>query len=280
MVAVNGQQQQQQQQHSPSAAPSGPTNLNTPSMGGFTPIRLIQPQTPEQQQAIQNLVDELRKSSPQLFSSIGQGNGQQVAIALPSTAPNAGSASPVSPGAPSSPGPAQAAQPQQPQQLQQPRAPEVPQAPQVPQASAPAGLPETPPATSSAPAGSAANTPAPAETEQSATNSDASTPFSFAVNAMFMSPDADDETVGEINEDQTIPFGLRFDPTSAELEETGSESSSIHRKHDSSSHSSDSDTDFDFFDDLSDLDSMATARAAVSLAAIGFSLLASMALSL
>ncbi|KAJ2534120.1 hypothetical protein EV175_007047, partial [Coemansia sp. RSA 1933] len=85
MAVVSGQQQQQQ---FPGAASTG-----SPNMGGFTPIRLIQPQTPEQQQAIQNLVDELRKSSPQLFSSIGQGNGQQVAIALPPTAPSAGTMS-------------------------------------------------------------------------------------------------------------------------------------------------------------------------------------------
>ncbi|KAJ2119355.1 hypothetical protein IW147_005935 [Coemansia sp. RSA 720] len=35
----------------------------------FTPIRLIQPQTSEQRQAIQNLVQELQRISPQLTST-------------------------------------------------------------------------------------------------------------------------------------------------------------------------------------------------------------------
>ncbi|KAJ1728675.1 hypothetical protein LPJ72_005357 [Coemansia sp. Benny D160-2] len=218
-------------------------------MTGFTPIRLIQPQTPEQQQAIQNLVDELRKASPQLFSNLGQTNGQQIAIALPSATPNAPAAS-VAPAPP----------------------------PQQPQTPAPAVPPEAPAATSSAPAELfTATAPTPAVNGQSSESSDSSTPVSFAVNAMFMSPDADEEATDEVNDDATIPFGLRFDPTFTESEGTDSEGSSIHHHHDIKSGSSSEDaTDFDFFDDLSDLDSSATTRAAMSLAAIGLSLFASM----
>ncbi|KAJ2509386.1 hypothetical protein GGI11_005902 [Coemansia sp. RSA 2049] len=239
-------------------------------MTGFTPIRLIQPQTPEQQQAIQNLVDELRKASPQLFSNLGQTNGQQIAIALPSATPNAPAASA-----------APALQPQQPQTPQIPQSPQVPQQqeqPQVPQTPAPAVPPEAPAATSSAPAELfTATAPTPAVNGQSSESSDSSTPVSFAVNAMFMSPDADKEATDEVSDDATIPFGLRFDPTFTESEGTDSEGSSIHHRHDSTSGSSSEDaTDFDFFDDLSDLDSSATTRAAMSLAAIGLSLFASM----
>ncbi|KAJ2850015.1 hypothetical protein GGI22_005437 [Coemansia erecta] len=91
---------------------------------------------------------------------------------------------------------------------------------------------------------------------------------------MFMSPDAENEATDEVGEDQTIPFGLRFDSTSTGQEEADSKSRSTHH-----SHSSDDESDFDFFDDLSDLDSKATVRAAASLAAIGLSLLASIVLS-
>ncbi|KAJ2648654.1 hypothetical protein IWW40_003718 [Coemansia sp. RSA 1250] len=59
-------------------------------MGTFTPIRLIQPQTPEQRQAIDNLVQELQRISPQLFSTAGQSTNQQLAIALPSSLQSAG----------------------------------------------------------------------------------------------------------------------------------------------------------------------------------------------
>ncbi|KAJ2396257.1 hypothetical protein GGI23_003982 [Coemansia sp. RSA 2559] len=90
---------------------------------------------------------------------------------------------------------------------------------------------------------------------------------------MFMSPDAENEATDEVGEDQTIPFGLRFDSTSTDQEEADSKSSTHH------SHSSGDESDFDFFDDLSDLDSKATVRAAASLAAIGLSLLASIVLS-
>ncbi|KAJ2505003.1 hypothetical protein GGI11_007159 [Coemansia sp. RSA 2049] len=237
-------------------------------MAGFTPIRLIQPQTPDQQQAIQNLVDELRKASPQLFSNLGQTNGQQIAIALPSTTPNAPAAS-VAP----------APHPQQPQTPQVPQVPQQQEQPQAPQTPALAVPPEAPAATSSAPAELFTETaPTPAVNEQASESSDSSTPVSFAVNAMFMSPDADEEATDEVSDDATIPFGLRFDPTFTESEGTDSEGSSIHHHHDSTSGSSSEDaTDFDFFDDLSDLDSSATTRAAMSLAAIGLSLFASMA---
>ncbi|KAJ2662207.1 hypothetical protein IWW48_001947 [Coemansia sp. RSA 1200] len=267
MAVANGQQQRQ----FPGITTSGATNFNQPSMSGFTPIRLIQPQTPEQQQAIQNLVDELRKASPQLFSNLGQTNGQQIAIALPSATPNTPTASVA---------PAPQQQPQQPQQPQalQPQVPQQQEQPQVPQAPAPAVPPEAPAATSSAPAELFTTTAStPAVNEQSSVSNDASTPVSFAVNAMFMSSDADEEATDEVSDDETIPFGLRFDPTFTESEGADSEGSSIHHHHDSTGGSSSEDaTDFDFFDDLSDLDSRAATRAAMSLAAIGLSLFASM----
>ncbi|KAJ2310078.1 hypothetical protein IWW54_003391 [Coemansia sp. RSA 2705] len=57
----------------PGAQASQPASQST---GMFTPIRLIQPQTSEQRQAIQNLVQELQRISPQMFSTIGTSNAR------------------------------------------------------------------------------------------------------------------------------------------------------------------------------------------------------------
>ncbi|KAI9500436.1 hypothetical protein BX070DRAFT_255126 [Coemansia spiralis] len=257
------QQQQQQQAQPANAAASGFSGFSSPGVNGFTPIRLIQPQTPEQQQAIQNLVQELQKTSPQLFSNIGQPGGQQqVALALPSVAPSTPAATPAN------------SQPQQPVQGLQ-----GPQTPQAPQAPAPAASPETFPATSSAPSGLATSTPPPMAVDQTESNSaDVSTPFSLALNAMFQSDSSDG--VDKASDDQSLPFGLRFDPSPTGLESASSGKSSIHSKHKDEHESSEHESDFEFFDDLSGLDSLAAVRAAMSLAAIGLSLLASVAFSL
>ncbi|KAJ2372781.1 hypothetical protein IW150_003951, partial [Coemansia sp. RSA 2607] len=115
-----------------------PQNMNT-GFSQFTPIRLIQPQDPEQQRTIQSLVQELQKTSPQLFSNIGQNGGQQqLALAVPS--PLVGSNQVPAPAPQSMPQPFQS----------QVAAPAVPPAPSPP-APIPAPVPVPAPTSSSVP---------------------------------------------------------------------------------------------------------------------------------
>ncbi|KAJ2614934.1 hypothetical protein H4S08_001485 [Coemansia sp. RSA 1365] len=256
-----------------------------PAMGSLTPIRLIQAQTPEQQQAIQKLVQELQRSSPQLFSALSQTGGQQLAIALPSAT-----------GTPSQ----QVAQPQQPQQLQQPQP--IQMAPQPAPVSTPVAAPATPesnpqpaaPAPVPAPApaplpftNSAELSPTPVaqsseavQAPQAALATGTSTPLSFALNAMFQTSSPQGvETLSD-----TLPFGLHFDQTESELGDMHSSDSSasdvsITLTHHfstrpsptwgSSIHRSSSESDS--FDEWAGLDNSA-AKSAASLAAVALAL--------
>ncbi|KAJ2465770.1 hypothetical protein GGI03_002477 [Coemansia sp. RSA 2337] len=173
-------------------------------MNSFTPIRLIQPQNSEQQRAIQSLVQELQKSSPQLFSNIGQPGNQQLALALPMNP--LGSFGPSTVIAPASQAPAPAPAPA-PSPM-----PAIP-SPPFPSPLAAATPPVQPGFVSSAlPVLPPVFSPAAAVPLPSTTSIDIvmSTPFSFAINAMFRSTDdasATPTTTG------SLPFGLHFDTT-------------------------------------------------------------------
>ncbi|KAJ2835796.1 hypothetical protein J3B02_006539, partial [Coemansia erecta] len=256
-------------------------------LNAFTPIRLIQPQDPEQQRAIQSLVQELQRTSPQLFSNVGQNGGQQqLALAVPTM--SAGGILPaqtvprpfqsqVPPPAPA-PAPAQVPVPAP--------TPAVTSAPSPAPSPAPAPVPAPVPA-SSAPVPSAAepstastaSTSAPPALMAGTTN----LPLNFVVNGM-----QDSNTMHEQTENGGLPFGLHFDASHSSTEVWSDESSwhgkptkGSHGGHRSKTHlgssGEDDDSDIDSvseeYDDLSGLDSSA-AKVAVSLVAIGVSLLA------
>ncbi|KAJ2802282.1 hypothetical protein H4R20_003339 [Coemansia guatemalensis] len=264
------------------AQQTGTPGTGVQAMGSFTPIRLIQAQTPEQQQAIQNLVQELQRSSPQLFSALGQTGSQQLAIALPGAAATSSQqASQPQQQA------QQASQSQQPQQFQPIQA-----APQLAPVSTPAAAPATPVVNPQPPAPTPVPAPVPlpqatelppaaAQTPQAAPTADATTPLSFALNAMFRtsSPQA-----AETSSD-SLPFGLHFDQSDSELGDMHSADSSdgdasiTPTHHFSTRHSHtwgssmhDSSSESDSFDEWAGLDSSA-AKPAASLVAVGLALL-------
>ncbi|KAJ2549123.1 hypothetical protein GGH95_006302, partial [Coemansia sp. RSA 1836] len=157
-------------------------------MNAFTPIRLIQPQNPEQQRAIQSLVQELQKSAPQLFANIGQPGSQQLALALPMNPapfnPSVGM-TPASQVPAPAPAPAPAPEP-----APMPVAPS-PLLPSPVAAVAPTAQPffssSAPPAPPPTFTAAAAPPPPPPPMATSSIGSVASAPFSFAINAMFRS---------------------------------------------------------------------------------------------
>ncbi|KAJ2039516.1 hypothetical protein H4S03_001646 [Coemansia sp. S3946] len=171
-------------------------------MNSFTPIRLIQPQNSEQQRAIQSLVQELQKSSPQLFSNIGQPGNQQLALALPMNP--LGSFGPSTVTAPASQAPAPAPVPSPVPAIPSPPFPSplAASTPPVQPGFVSSALTVLPPVFSPA-----AAVPLPSTTSIDIVMS---TPFSFAINAMFRSTDdasATPTTTG------SLPFGLHFDTT-------------------------------------------------------------------
>ncbi|KAJ2845111.1 hypothetical protein IWW36_004923 [Coemansia brasiliensis] len=301
--------------------PAAQMPFGTQGMGMFTPIRLIQPQTQEQRQAIDNLVQELQRISPQLFSTAGQSNNQQLAIALPSTGPQ-----PAGPQQQAQP--AQQTAPQQiapaPQAIQFPQTQQTPQAQPVPQAQQAQQTPQAPQALQAQPAQQAsqelppqsqltpqvepaapqaplvqptlqaqppeaAPEPAPTPEQTEATPSlavspaatsdsaESDIPLSFALNALFQT--ASRGSTAEASSD-SLPFGLHFDTISTELgsleleSSSGQESTSRHHwPSASSSHTRGSSTSASSaLDEWAGLDSSA-AKPAVSLVALGLSLL-------
>ncbi|KAJ1843632.1 hypothetical protein LPJ73_005431 [Coemansia sp. RSA 2703] len=249
-----------------------PQNMNT-GFSQFTPIRLIQPQDPEQQRTIQSLVQELQKTSPQLFSNIGQNGGQQqLALAVPS--PLVGSNQVPAPAPQSMPQPFQS----------QVAAPAVPPAPSPP-APIPAPVPVPAPTSSSVPTmtNSVAST-----SQATPLASGTNLPLNFVVNGMSAV-----DTVGELPAD-SLPFGLHFDASHSSLDDdesddmwsdshghhashgSGKSSKGPHTAHRSRSGTGSSDDEMDGmsdnYEDLSGLDSSAT-KNAMSLVAIGLSLL-------
>ncbi|KAJ1843658.1 hypothetical protein LPJ73_005425 [Coemansia sp. RSA 2703] len=249
-----------------------PQNMNT-GFSQFTPIRLIQPQDPEQQRTIQSLVQALQKTSPQLFSNIGQNGGQQqLALAVPS--PLVGSNQVPTPAPQSMPQPFQS----------QVAAPTVPPAPSPP-APIPAPVPVPAPTSSSVPT----VTDSVASTSQATPlASGTNLPLNFVVNGMSAV-----DTVGEFPAD-SLPFGLHFDASHSSLDDdesddmwsdshghhashsSGKSSKGPHTAHRSRSGTGSSDDEMDGmsdnYEDLSGLDSSAT-KTAMSLVAIGLSLL-------
>ncbi|KAJ2459379.1 hypothetical protein GGF42_001506 [Coemansia sp. RSA 2424] len=189
-------------------------------MNAFTPIRLIQPQNPEQQRAIQSLVQELQKSAPQLFANIGQPGSQQLALALPMNpvplSPSVGMtpASQVPAPAPVPapvPAPAPTPMPVAPSPLlPSPVAPVAPTAQPFFASSAPPAPP---------PAFTAAAAPPPPPMATSSIGSVASAPFSFAINAMFRSTE-DPSPMPTVT--TSLPFGLHFDSTWSSSEDWSS----------------------------------------------------------
>ncbi|KAJ1721506.1 hypothetical protein LPJ53_003966 [Coemansia erecta] len=258
-----------------------PQNMNT-GFSQFTPIRLIQAQDPEQQRTIQSLVQELQKSSPQLFSNIGQNGGQQqLALAVPSPLVGSGQA----------PAPAPQSLPQQ----FQPQVAAPSPAPAVAPAPAPVPTPQAPPAPVPAPAPIPSSMPtmtdsAVGTSQATPLASGTNLPLNFVVNGMSAV-----DTVGELPAD-SLPFGLHFDASHSSLEDDDNESNDMwsdshghHASHSSgksskgphTAHRSRSGTGSsgdemdgmsDNYDDLSGLDSSAT-KTAMSLVAIGLSLL-------
>ncbi|KAJ2776929.1 hypothetical protein GGI15_004681 [Coemansia interrupta] len=256
-----------------------PQNMNT-GFSQFTPIRLIQAQDPEQQRTIQSLVQELQKSSPQLFSNIGQNGGQQqLALAVPSPLVGNNQA----------PAPAPQSIPQQFQsQIVAPSpapaiAPAPVPTPQAPPAPVPAPVPISASMSTTANSGVGASQATPLA-------SGTDLPLNFVVNGMSAV-----DTVGELPAD-SLPFGLHFDATHSSLEDDEDESGAMwsdshghhashgngksskgpHTAHRSRSGTGSSDDEIDGmsdnYDDLSGLDSSAT-KTAMSLVAIGLSLL-------
>ncbi|KAJ1876747.1 hypothetical protein H4R99_002495 [Coemansia sp. RSA 1722] len=241
-------------------------------LNAFTPIRLIQAQDPEQQRAIQSLVQELQKTSPQLFTNVGQSGGQQqLALAVPTM-----------------PASSQPAQQTVPQAMPQPFQSQVPPPAPVPASvPAPAPTPAATPAPAPAPAPGPAPVPAPVSSAPTPASTDPSSlmtsttglPLNFVANG-FM----DHNQMHEHSDDE-IPFGLHFDASHSSMDSVWSDESSRHGKPTKGSHGShqgkpsmsDDDEDLDSiseeYDDLSGLDSSAT-KVAVSLVAIGVSLLA------
>ncbi|KAJ2451349.1 hypothetical protein EV183_003677 [Coemansia sp. RSA 2336] len=237
-----------------------PMSLGVQRMSTFTPIRLIQPQTPEQRQAIDNLVQELQRISPQLFSTAGQSNNQQLAIALPSN-PQAAGAQPAQQtgAAPQAVQFPQASQqpvtqeqqpvtPQQPvAQQQQPvaqvqPAQQVPPAQPTPQASAPQVAPQVAP--QELPSQEQPSQEQPSQEQTLQAPEPAPTPEQPATAS---SPEVDQETSSDPTDNEiplsfalnalfhtassredtsdTLPFGLHFDTSSTELDGLESESS-------------------------------------------------------
>ncbi|KAJ1999231.1 hypothetical protein GGI04_000617 [Coemansia thaxteri] len=178
-------------------------------MNAFTPIRLIQPQNTEQQRAIQSLVQELQKSSPQLFSNVGQPGNQQLALALPV---GLGAFNPSVPPALASqaprPAPAPAPAPAAPSSSLLPTDSAVSTAAATP-------LPSPPQA---ALASSALLAPPP---PPSPVFTAASAPISFVIDAMFRHTDTDSAMTADPT---SLPFGLHFDSTQLGGEAWSSES--------------------------------------------------------
>ncbi|KAJ2781651.1 hypothetical protein H4R18_002753 [Coemansia javaensis] len=199
------------------------------------------PQTPEQSQAIQSLVQELQRTSPQLFSSLAQPGGQQLAIALPQLQNTAAA-------------------------LAQPSAQPAPQtaqpAPTLPTGMAPfpAGVLPTA-ATGTAPT---------AAGDASVTAEDGPTTLSFALNALFRTTGtADNEASSD-----TVPFGLHFDTAETELgalaalgprSSSGEKHHTVHHAWGASASESE--------DEWAGLDSGAAGRPPAALAAVGMALL-------
>ncbi|KAJ1731624.1 hypothetical protein LPJ61_002446 [Coemansia biformis] len=231
-----------------------------PARNSFTPFRVIQAQTPEQRQAIQNLIQELQRSSPELFAAFGQPGSQQLALAVP-PAETTGAAPQASP-------PPQQQSQQQPQQMQSGAAPGA-----VPVAPPPTGAPSAPPFPFSAAAPPAA---------ASAVPSAATTPLSFALNALFP---ASSQPIQATPSD-SLPFGLHFGSADSELAGLGTPdassdgpdqvSSAVGQHHASVHPSSRSpgagSSEPSSFNEWAGLDSSA-ATPAVTLAAIGLALL-------
>ncbi|KAJ2078283.1 hypothetical protein H4R24_004591 [Coemansia sp. RSA 988] len=269
--------------HAQQTATSG---AGVPTMGSFTPIRLIQAQTPEQQQAIQNLIQELQRSSPQLFSALGQSSNQQLAIALPGT-----TVTPSQQVSQQQQQPQQPQQPQLPEQSRQPQPIELPEQSRQPQPIEVAPVP-TPIPVPGPPLQQIEPSPTPAahppEAAQEAPTADTSTPLSFALNAMFRtsSPQAA-ETPSD-----SLPFGLHFDQSDSELGDMHSSDSSSNDalltpthhfstrpSHTRGSSMQDSSSESESFDEWAGLDSSAT-KSATSLVAVGLALLYAVAVGL
>ncbi|KAJ2157193.1 hypothetical protein GGF46_004671 [Coemansia sp. RSA 552] len=276
-------------QQTPASAPA------TQLMNTFTPIRLIQPQTQEQQQAIQRLIQELQRSSPQLFSATGQPGNQQMAIALPpelqgfrqpatAVASNGNTAQPVSNG--NTAQPVSNGNTAQPAPAPTPEAPApTPEAP-APTPEAPAPTPEEPASSPEAPAPSpeepAPKAPVPSQAADSGQDVNAPTPLSFALDAMFRGSGKETSSL--------LPFGLHFDSSTADelgpisTPEVSSQESSMsehqwtHHRHSSSRGrgGSGGETGSDSLDDWAGLDSSA-ATPAMSLVAIGLAVLSAVA---
>ncbi|KAJ2745835.1 hypothetical protein GGI20_001836 [Coemansia sp. BCRC 34301] len=171
-------------------------------MNAFTPIRLIQPQNSEQQRAIQSLVQELQKASPQLFSNIGQPGNQQLALALPmNPAPFSSSTGATPTSQAPAPAPAPAPIPVAPSPL-------LPSPATLTSTLPPLFASSTPPVLPSAFTAQAA--PSLSLTPAGSSSVMASAPFSFAINAIFRSTDDVNSMPTSTN---LLPFGLHFDST-------------------------------------------------------------------
>ncbi|KAI8323466.1 hypothetical protein GQ54DRAFT_332535 [Martensiomyces pterosporus] len=295
-----------------SAAAVAAQNSSAPPVavanGSNAPIRLIQAQSPDQQSAIHSLVQELQRTSPQLFQSMGPPGNERVAIALPPDFLNGGhgSASPAT----AIPAPVPApAPPPAPAPIPVPPTPSKPPVPDAAAPTAPQPATLSPPPAPSLAAISPFELPtpkaplmappglAPASTNSGAPSSSAaaSTPLSFVVNALLQNADSSRPHSTGTPATANLPFGLHFDTTqegmydqsSSEDNVSGNGGSSSRSEFDASRWLDSTLPDMASADDMSSSDepsseeesglSSSASRAAVSLVAIGLSLLSIMA---